>query len=159
MNQPATDLTIQKTITVEAPQERAFAVFAEQMGSWWALETKAIGSAKAETAVVEPRAGGRWFERGVDGSECDWGRVIAYEPPGRLVLNWQISATWQYDPEIKTEVEVRFIAEGKTRTRVELEHRGLLEAYGDGAEQIHATFDSPGGWIEILNHYAHVAGA
>lgn len=159
MNQPTTDLTIQKTITVEVPQERAFAVFTEQMGSWWPLETKAIGSAKAETAVVEPRAGGRWFERGVDGSERDWGRVIAYEPPARLVLNWQISADWRYDSEINTEVDVRFIAEGETRTRVELEHRGLLEAYGDMAEQIHATFDSPGGWTDILNHYANVAGA
>ncbi len=157
MNQPATDLTIRKTITVEAPPERAFAVFTEEMGSWWPLETHSIGSAKAQTAIVEPRAGGRWFERGVDGSECDWGTVIAYEPPARLLLNWQLGTDWRYDPEINTEVEVRFIAEGQTRTRVEFEHRGLVEAYGDKAEQMHASFDAPGGWIGILNHYANAA--
>jgi hypothetical protein len=75
------------------------------------------------------------------------------------VLNWQISADWRYDPEINTEVEVRFIVEEERRTRVELEHRGLLEAYGDMAEQIHATFDSPGGWTDILDHYAKAATA
>ncbi len=157
MNQPATDLTIRKTITVEAPQERAFEVFAEQMSSWWPLDTHSTGSAKAQAAIVEPRAGGRWFERGVDGSECDWGRVIAYEPPARLLLNWQLGVNWRYDPEVNTELEVRFIAEGETRTRVELEHRGLIEAYGDKAEQMHASFDATGGWIEILDHYAKAA--
>ena len=159
MTEQATDLTVRKTLTVDAPQERAFAVFSEQIGSWWPLDGKSIGSATAETAILEPRAGGRWFERGEDGSECDWGRVIAYEPPARLVLNWQISADWLHDAEINTEVEIRFIAEGEARTRVELEHRGLAQAYGDKAEQVSAIFDSPDGWRDILGRYAAALGS
>lgn len=80
MTQQATGLSVRTTITVEVAQERAFQVFTEQMGSWWPFATKSIGSAEPETAVVEPRAGGRWYERGIDGSECEWGKVIAYEP-------------------------------------------------------------------------------
>jgi uncharacterized protein YndB with AHSA1/START domain len=159
MTQQATGLTVRKTITVEAPQERAFAVFTEQIGSWWPLETKSIGSAKAQTATIEPHAGGRWFERGVDGSDCDWGRVVAYEPPDRVVLNWRISADWRHDPQINTEVEVRFIAESNERTRVELEHRGLREAYGEQAEQMQAIFDSPAGWADILGRYGRQVAA
>jgi uncharacterized protein YndB with AHSA1/START domain len=134
-------------------------VFTDQIGSWWPLDTKSIGSAEAQTAILEPRAGGRWFERGVDGSECDWGQVIAYEPPERLILNWQISADWRYDPEINSQVEVRFIAEGESRTRVELEHRGLAEAYGDEAGQMYAIFDSAEGWGNILERYEKAAGS
>lgn len=159
MTEQATDLTVRKTITVETPQEHAFEVFSEQMGSWWPLDGKSIGSAKAQTAILEPRTGGRWFERGVDGSECDWGRVVVYEPPARLVLNWQISAGWRHDATIDTELEIRFIAGGEARTRVDLEHRGLVEAYGDEAEQIHAIFDSPDGWGDILDRYTRAAGS
>ena len=158
MTEQVTDLTVRKTIVVEAPQERAFAVFSEQMGSWWPLDAKSIGSAEAQTAILEPHAGGRWYERGVDGSECDWGRVIAYEAPARLVLNWQIGADWRYDPTITSEVEVRFIAEAETRTRVELEHRNLVEAYGEKAEQIYGIFDSREGWGGILDRYGRAAG-
>lgn len=159
MTPQATTLTVRKTITVNAPQAHAFAVFTEQMSSWWPFDTKAIGQSRAEATIVEPRAGGRWFERGVDGTECDWGRVIAYEPPARLVLNWQISADWRYDGSVNTEVEVRFVAADADRTRVELEHRGLLEGYGGDADQVYAIFDSPGGWTDILNHYAKAASA
>ena len=101
----------------------------------------------------------RWYERGVDGSECDWGRVIAYEPPERVVLNWQISAAWRYDSSIDSEVDVRFVEESESRTRVDLEHRGLAEAYGDRAEQMHAIFDSPEGWGDILDRYAKAVGS
>jgi len=154
MNQAA-ELSVRKTITVQAFPERAFEVFAEQIGSWWPFAGKSIGTAEAETAVLEPHAGGRWFERGVDGSECEWGRVLAYEPPARLLLDWQIGADWRYDPALHTEVEVRFIAEGDA-TRVELEHRGL-DAFGEQAGQMQAIFDSPEGWGEILDAYADVA--
>lgn len=153
MTEQLADLTIQKTITVDAAQEVAFEVFTERIGSWWPLESRSIGSAKPETAVMEPHAGGRWYERGIDGSECEWGRVIAFEPPSHLVLNWQISAQWSYDPTINTELEVRFVPEGASQTRVELEHRGLVEAYGDQAAQIHAIFDSSEGWAAILDQY------
>ena len=157
MSEQAVDLTIRKAITVRSSQERAFAVFCEQMGSWWPLADKSIGTAKAETAVVEPRAGGRWYERGIDGSECEWGRVLVYDPPSRLLLDWQISAEWSYDPALHTELEVRFFAEDGQHTRVELEHRGLADAYGAGAHQMHAIFDSPGGWTGILTGYAEAA--
>lgn len=156
MTQQATELTVHKAITVNASQERAFAVFTEQMGTWWPLESKAIGATPAQTAVVEPRAGGRWFERAGDGSECDWGRVIAYEPPGLLVLDWQIGADWRHDATLHTELEVRFVAEDEHTTRVELVHRGL-EAYGDDAAQMHAIFGSAQGWGEILDRYAGAA--
>ena len=152
MTQHATELTVHKTITVEAPQERAFAAFTEQIGSWWPLGDKTIGEAEAETAILEPKAGGRWYERGVDGSECDWGRVLVYEPPERVVLSWQISAEWGFDPSLHTEVEVRFVAEDDSRTRVELEHRGL-EAYGDQAQRMHDIFASPNGWAGVLDDY------
>lgn len=152
MTEQATDRTVSKTITVAAAQARAFEVFCEQIGSWWPLEGKSIGAVKAETAVLEPRAGGWWFERGVDGSECDWGKVVAYQPPDRLVLDWQIGADWRHHPTLHTEVEVRFVAEGDDRTRVELEHRGL-EAFGEQAGQMAAIFDSPDGWAGILDGY------
>lgn len=159
MTEQLADLTVRKTVTVEAPRERAFAVFTEKIGSWWPLDDKSIGAAEAETAIIEPRAGGRWYERGIDGSECDWGRVIAYEPPARVVLDWQIGADWRHDPALHSEVEVRFIAEGEARTRVELEHRGLVEAYGDRAGEMQAIFDSPGGWADLLARYARAARA
>ena len=85
--------------------------------------------------------------------------LIAYEAPARLVLNWQIGADWRYDPTITSEVEVRFVAEAETRTRVELEHRNLAEAYGEKAEQIYGTFDSPEGWGGILDRYGRAAGS
>jgi Uncharacterized conserved protein len=152
MNQPTISLTVRNEITVEASQERAFEVFTAEIGTWWPLADKTIGDAEAEIAIIEPRAGGRWYERGVDGSECEWGTVIAYEPSDRLVLDWQISAGWAYDPELHTEIEVRFIAETEERTRVELEHRGL-EAYGGDAEQMRQIFASPDGWSGILADY------
>ncbi len=157
MTDQATDLTVRKTITVDAHKERAFAVFSEQIGSWWPLEGKSIGTAEAETAILDPRAGGRWYERGIDGSECDWGRVLSYDPPDRLVLNWQISADWRYAPDINSEVEVRAVTEGENRTRIELEHRGLAEAYGNQAEQVYAIFDSSDGWSDILERYGKAA--
>lgn len=156
MTPNATELTVRKSVTVEASQDHAFRVFTEQIGSWWPLENYSIGSAEADTAILEPRAGGRWYERGVDGSECDWGRVVAYEPPERLVLSWQISAEWRFDPQLDTEVEVRFVAEGDGRTRVELEHRGL-ESYGDQAQRMSEIFGSPQGWGTILEGYARAA--
>ncbi len=139
------------TITVETGKARAFEVFTAGMGSWWPRTYK-IGQADFVDAVLEPRAGGRWYERDSDGSECDWGRVVAYEPPDRLVLNWQIDTQWAFDPGLLTEVEIRFIAEGENRTRVELEHR-KLENFGPAAADMRATFESDGGWPLILRNF------
>jgi hypothetical protein len=152
MNESTTTLTVRKEITVETSQQHAFEVFTSEIGSWWPLGDKTIGGAEAETAILEPRAGGRWFERGVDGSECEWGTVLVYEPTDRVVLDWQISSSWTYDPDLHTEVEVRFVREADDRTRVELEHRGL-EAYGDDADQMVGIFSSPDGWSGILTSY------
>lgn len=158
MIQPATGTIVRKTISVDAPQERAFKIFTEGMDTWWPREGKSIGAQPLEAAVLEPRAGGRWYERDVDGSECDWGRVLTWDPPKRIVLAWQINGEWAYDPDFVTEVEVRFIAEGANRTRVELEHRDL-ERFGDQAETIRRAFDSPDGWTGLLENFAQAAPA
>jgi uncharacterized protein YndB with AHSA1/START domain len=144
---------VRKELVVEAPQERAFRVFTEGINRWWP-RAHHIGKAELKEAVLEPRAGGRWYERGVDGSECLWGKVLVYEPPRRLVLAWQINAQWQYDETLSTEVEVRFTSEGPKRTRVELEHRDL-ERFGEQQEQIGKAFES--GWSGILAEFQKVA--
>ena len=151
-------LFVRKEITVEASQARAFDVFTREHGAWWPLATHHIGSAAAETAIIEPHAGGRWFERAADGSECDWGRVLVWDPPGRLVLAWEISADWKRDESINTEVEVRFVSLGPARTRVELEHR-RLDRYGAAAEQMRGIFDSENGWTNILRLFVARAHA
>ena len=98
-----------KEITIETSAARAFRVFTEDIGAWWPLATHHIGPQPAETAVIEPRAGGRWFERAADGSECPWGRVLVWDPPARLVLSWQIGGEWKYDKALASEVELRFV--------------------------------------------------
>jgi uncharacterized protein YndB with AHSA1/START domain len=156
--QQAAGVAVRHSIVVQAPQDRAFAVFTEGMSAWWPLDSHVIGEKPVADAVIEPRAGGRWFERAESGSECDWGRVLAWEPPHRLVLAWQISPDWRYDPEIHTEVEVRFHPEDERRTRVELEHRGL-EAFGERAEEMRGVFGSEGGWPGLLGRFAQSAAA
>jgi uncharacterized protein YndB with AHSA1/START domain len=153
-----TDLVVRKSITVDANQQRAFDVFTARHGTWWPSSYH-IGVADYETAMIEPFVGGRWFERGVDGSECDWGSVLVWEPPHRLMLGWQISAEWQFDPNLVTELDVRFEAVGANQTRVMLEHRHL-ERFGARASEMRAIFDSggvpgaPQGWGGILTEYA-----
>jgi uncharacterized protein YndB with AHSA1/START domain len=143
---------IEKTVVVTRSAENAFRVFTEEMGTWWPLATHHIGKVDAETVVIEPFVGGRWFERGIDGTECEWGRVRTWDPPRRLVLTWEISSHWRHDPSIQTELEVRFTAEGAS-TRVQLEHR-LLHAYGDKASEMRTIFDSPRGWTMLLEAFA-----
>jgi uncharacterized protein YndB with AHSA1/START domain len=150
----ATDAnSVQKVVRVQAPPAVAWQVFTEKMGTWWPLATHKIGKAKAVDAVIEPRVGGRWYERGDDGSTCDWGCVLLWEPPTHLVLSWDISADWQPDPALKTEIEVRFIADGKDRTRVELEHR-RLDRYGPRRDEMRGIFDSERGWTGLLDSFA-----
>ena len=144
------------TITVDVPVDRAFRVFTESFDSWWPRQYH-IGKAEMAEAILEPRAGGRWYERGADGSQCDWGRVLAWEPPHRLVVTWQINGQWQYDPdpEHASEVELRFMADGPERTRVELEHR-LLERLVH-AEALTQAFTGDGGWSSVLRRFAEAA--
>ena len=150
------EMVVRKSIVVNVPQAHAFAVFTEKFGSWWPLESHHIGKPMAETAIIEPRAGGRWFERGVDGAECDWGRVLAWEPPSRVLLSWEISAAFQYDKSIQSEVEVKFLSEGPQTTRVMLEHR-KLDQYGEKASMMKAAFDSENGWGSMLQVFASMA--
>jgi uncharacterized protein YndB with AHSA1/START domain len=145
--------SVRKMVIVEAPQAIAWRVFTEQMGTWWPLATYKIGKANAVDALIEPRVGGRWYERGDDGSTCDWGVVLAWEPYSRLVLSWDINADWQPDPTLKTEIELRFIAESRSRTRVELEHRHL-ERYGARRDEMRHIFDTEGDWGRLLAAFA-----
>src|SRR5437867_458410 len=126
MTMQSTETAVQTSIVVEAPRERAFNVFTEDMASWWPPEHHIIEAELAEM-VFEARAGGRIYDRGVDGSECVWARVLAYDPPTRLIFSWDINLDWKIETDLErtSEVEVRFIAEGPDRTRVELEHRKL----------------------------------
>jgi uncharacterized protein YndB with AHSA1/START domain len=142
---------VKKTLTVAAAPARAFEVFTAGFGRWWPA-THSIGESPLKLAVIEPGIGGRWYGLLEDGSENPWGDVLAWEPPTRLVLAWRISADWSYDPELLTEVEVVFTAEGEG-TRVDLEHRHL-ERMGDGAETARASFDSDGGWGGLLRMFA-----
>ena len=155
--QPAAGPVVRKTVIVAAPLAVAFEVFTAQIESWWPMASHHIGQADCAAVVIEPRAGGRWFERGVDGVECVWGQVLVWEAPRRVVLVWRLSALFRYDPSIHTEVDVRFSVIDERTTRVELEHRGL-EAFGADAMAMHDTFNSPNGWNGMLEHYAQVAG-
>lgn len=153
------DTAVRKAVIVAASQQRAFEVFTVQFGSWWPKQYS-IGEADMADFVLEPKVGGRWYEVGVDGKECDTGRVLAFEPPDRLVLAWHLDANWRYDPDPThaSEIEVRFIAEGPTHTRVELEHRAF-ERHGAGADAVRGVVDSPQGWAHILELFGQQAAA
>jgi uncharacterized protein YndB with AHSA1/START domain len=159
MTMEATGLVVRKSITVDAPQEHAFKTWVEGLDSWWP-RSHHIGEAEMAEAIIEPRGGGRAYEKGVDGSECDWGNVLVYEPPSRLVVSWQINGDWKYDPDPSkgSEYEVRFIAEGPTTTRVEFEHRNL-ERHGDDAPKLFEAFNSEGGWHGLMTKFAERAAA
>lgn len=148
--------SVRKVIHVKAAQAVAWRVFTAKLGTWWPLAQYKIGKVNAVDAVLEPRVGGRWYEQGEDGSTCDWGRVLAWEPPVRLVLTWDIDANWQFDPELGTEIEVRFIAEGASTTRVELEHR-KLDRYGARREEMRRIFDTEGDWGRLLGGFVLAA--
>ncbi len=148
-------LLVRKSIRVAVSREDAFDIFVRRFGQWWPLTSHHIGATAAETAIIEPRVGGRWFERATDGTECDWGKVKVWEPPGRFILSWSITADWKYSEQLDTEVEVRFIPENEEYTRVELEHR-KLEAYGERADMMRGIFDSDNGWNGLLKAYARM---
>jgi uncharacterized protein YndB with AHSA1/START domain len=145
---------VEHRIVVDAPLERAFSVFTDDMASWWPPEHHMIQGEVSEM-IFEHRVGGQIIDRAADGSECRWARVLAYDPPHRVVFTWDISATWEIetDPDKTSEVEVRFIAESPQRTRVELQH-SRLERHGEGWESVRDAVDSPGGWPLGLNAFA-----
>lgn len=150
----AADTSVRTSIVVEAPIERAFSVFTEDFGRFKPPEHNMLDAEIAET-VFEPRVGGHLYDRGVDGSECRWARVLAYEPPERVVISWDISPHWQLETDLEktSEVEVRFIAEAPDRTRVELEHR-KLDRHGDGWEGVREGVAGDEGWPLYLRRFA-----
>jgi uncharacterized protein YndB with AHSA1/START domain len=139
-----------KEILVQAPVERAFRVFTENMVGWWPSEHH-IGKAALKEIVLEKFAGGRWYEVGDDGSQCEWGKVLVWEPPRRVVMAWQLNGEWKYDKDFSQDVAVTFVAEGMRATRVRLEHKDL-ERYGEAHAAIGKSLDE--GWGGILKSYA-----
>lgn len=152
---PAT--SVQKSIVVNAPVERAFHVYTQEMQSWWPPDHHIL-DAPLKEMVFEPRAGGDIYDVGTDGSTCRWSRVLAYEPPTRIVFSWDINLQWQIetDPERTSEIEVTFTPEGDGSTRVDLEHRNL-DRHGDGWEAMATAVGSPGGWGQGLERFAQAA--
>lgn len=141
---------ILQSVEVKASPARAFDLFTTQMGRWWP-SGKTIGVNPFADIVIEPRAGGRWYERDEGGNETQWGRVLAWEPPGRVLLAWQINSQWRYDAEVLTEVEMSFEALSAGGTRVTLEHRNLERLGADA--QSHAA-KLRGGWPAVVAQYA-----
>jgi len=144
------EVKVSKSIVVDAPPARAFELFVDQE-RWWPVKTHHLAQPAGERAVLEPFVGGRWYEVSSDGSETDWGRVLAFEPPHRILLSWQMSADWTHepDPERSSEIEVTFIAEADNRTRLVYEHRHL-ERYADQAKQMRTALDRPAAAEAVL---------
>jgi len=154
----ADEQPIRRAVRVHAPPERAFSVFADGLATWWPREYSWAG-AVVDTIAIEPREGGRCFERGPYGFSCDWGRVLIWEPPQRLAFTWQITPERlpQPDPAKASEVDVSFSPEG-SGTDVSLEHRGF-ERHGEGSAEYRIGMDMPEGWMLLLERYrAAVAG-
>lgn len=143
---------VRKSVVVATSPERAFQVFTEGIDRWWPREHH-IGASPLKRAILEPRSGGRWYAVCEDGSECDTGKVLTWEPPRRLVLAWQITAQWKFDPNFLTEVEVTFTPQGLKRTRVDLEHRNL-DRFGKDAPEMRKGIDGPEGWGQTLEKFA-----
>ena len=154
----ASPAALRRHVVVNAPLDRAFTVFTERFGDFKPKEHNILSAPLAET-VFEPRAGGHIYDRATDGSECRWARVLAFEPPDRVLFSWDISPQWQLesDPENTSEVEVRFVAESPERTRVELEHRHI-DRHGGGWEAVSGAVGGDQGWPLYLDRYAELLG-
>jgi uncharacterized protein YndB with AHSA1/START domain len=147
---------IRGKITIDVPVDHAFQVFTSSFNTWWPHEFH-IGQTDIAEAIIEPRKGGRWYERGIDGSECDWGRVLVWEPPHRLVITWQINGRWQFDPDPTraSEVEVLFSADGPEQTTVQLTHQYFDRL--EGGQAIHEAMRDEGNWSALLGLFAKAA--
>jgi DinB superfamily/Activator of Hsp90 ATPase homolog 1-like protein len=145
---------VRKSVTVRTDPATAFDVFTKGIDMWW-LRSHHIGASDLEKVVIEAKVGGRCYERGVDGSECDWGQVLVWDPPQRFAFSWQITPEWKPQPDVakSSEVEVRFTALESGLTRVDLEHRHF-ERHGSGAEAMRAGVDAPNGWSGLLDAYS-----
>ncbi len=153
------EAVVRKEVRVRVPIERAFSVFVEQMEVWWPA-THHIGKTAFEAIFVEPRVGGRWYEKDAAGKQTEWGKVLAWDPPHGVTLSWHVGPghdqpDWVCDPDPAkaSEVAIRFTAEGAETTLVQLEH-SKLERHGEGYEALREIFNGPGAWVHILAQYA-----
>ena len=157
MSQTISPAPVRKTVTVRTSPAHAFEVFTAGIGTWWPASHH-IGASPMKVSIIEPGVNGRWYAICQDETQCDIGKVLAWDPPSRLVLAWQIDGQFKYDPGLITEIEVKFADQGDGTTRVDLEHRNL-ERMGDQAEHGRAMLDAPNGWGLILSLYAEAASA
>ena len=157
MTTQISETAVQTSVVVDVPLQRAFDAFTQDMAGWWPPDHHILEGELAEMRF-EPREGGRIYDVAVDGSECQWARVLAFDPPERIVFSWDITPQWkiQTDPDKTSEVEVRFIPADGNRTRVELEHRNL-DRHGEGWEGMRDAVGSPGGWGRGLVRFAEYA--
>ncbi|MEY2934848.1 MAG: hypothetical protein RL033_5597 [Pseudomonadota bacterium] len=155
----SSNTSVSKIFTVNTPIEHAFEVFTKRFNAWWPRSHK-IGKGELQTAVLEQREGGRWYEIAVDGSECEWGVVLAYAPPARVALSWHIDPNFKYnpDPAQASRIDVTFHAESAQRTRVEFVH-SALDRHGEGWERLREGISSPGGWPTMLDLFTAEAQA
>lgn len=154
MTQSTAATTVRRQILVNAPIGEAFAIFTGRFGDFKPREHNLLRAPIAET-VFEPRVGGHIYDRAIDGTECRWARILVFEPPDRVVFSWDISPRWQLEtnPELTSEVEVRFVVESDEQTRVELEHRHI-DRHGAGWESVRDGVDNEAGWPLYLQRYA-----
>lgn len=153
---PDTHFLVRREVQIHRSQDQAFRLFTAGMGDWWPLGRCHFGLAPAVTIVMEPKAGGRWYERGDDGSEAPWGETLVFEPSRRVVLGWRVDSDWTYDPAVRSEIEVNFVAQGPSDCLIRLEHRSL-EQMGPDAARLQRTFDSEDGWSDLLRRYVEAA--
>jgi uncharacterized protein YndB with AHSA1/START domain len=142
------------SISVGVDVEHAFRVFTEHMSAWWPSDHH-INAAPMAAAILEPRVGGRWYELGTDGSECEWGVVLAWDPPHHVAVSWHLDGDFRYDPAVdrSSRVDVRFHAQPDGTTRVELEHSGL-DHHGPSWRRLRDAIATPDGWPLHLHRYA-----
>ena len=158
MTENVTLAAVRQSVTVPLSQERAFGLFVDDFSDWWPLSSHHIGERPATHVIIEAHEGGRWYERDERGAECDWGRVLAVDRPSRVLLGWQLSPKFEFDPDTArtTEVEVTFEARGAASTIVTLEHRGF-DVHGDAAASMRDSVAGEGGWAQLLGLYAEAA--
>lgn len=157
MAKTAEETVVRKSVRVQGPIDRAFSIFVEQMETWWPPDHH-IGVQAFQSIFVEPRVGGRWYERDAQGNECSWGHVLAWEPPNRVTFSWHLGPDWKFNPDLEkaSEVQIRFTAFGPSSTQVDLEH-SKLERHGEGYEQLYTMLDSPNAWSRTLAEFARRA--
>jgi uncharacterized protein YndB with AHSA1/START domain len=154
MTRTTEQTSVLASIDVDASQERAFDVFTRDFGGFKPPEHNLLSSPIAET-IVETHVGGHIIDRGTDGSECRWARVLAHDPPERFVFSWDINPSWRVetDPARTSEVEVTFTALAPDRTRVTIEHRHL-DRHGEGWTAVRDGVGHDEGWPLYLTRYA-----